>query len=132
RSIENLMQMTAGYGRVAVAVGDDLALLGDADGPLHRGGRLREDREVGRAAAAPDATAPPVELLQQHAAPLADVRQRLLRLVQPPLGHQVAAVIRAVRVADNSLLAASARGISHRIHTILISLLPTHTGVFQD
>ena len=46
---------------VRIFARNDLALFGEADLPLHGAGRLRQDRLVARATAAPDRAAAPVE-----------------------------------------------------------------------
>ena len=53
--------------RIGVLARDDLALLGDAQPAGHAARRLREDRLVRRAAAAPDGAAAAVEQPQLHA-----------------------------------------------------------------
>ena len=63
----------------------------------------------GRAAAAPDRAAAPVEQAQGDAVLLRDLGQRGLGDVQLPVGRQIAAVLVAVRVADHDFLLPAAR-----------------------
>ena len=87
---------------------DHLALLGQADLPVHRARRLRQDRLVARAAAAPDGAAAAVEQAQRDAvlvAQLGEQRdQRDLGAVQLPVAGEAAAVLVAVAVAEHDVL----------------------------
>ena len=49
--VDDLLQVAGGDGRVAIAVGEALALLGDAEAAGDGTGRLGQDGAVGRAAA---------------------------------------------------------------------------------
>ena len=89
---------------IGILAGDRLALLGDADLPLHRAAGLGQDRLVARAAAAAHRSAPAVEQAQLDAVPAEDVDQADLRLVQLPAGGDEAAVLVAVRIAEHDLL----------------------------
>ncbi len=73
-------------------------------------GRLREDRRVGRAAAAPGAAAAAVEDRQLEPALPCDRGERLLGAIDRPLGREVAAVLAGVGVADHQLEPSAARG----------------------
>ena len=61
---------------MAVAVGDHLALLGDAEPAVDGAARLGQDGAVGRPAAAADGAAAAVEDLHGDARPAAGLRQR--------------------------------------------------------
>ena len=50
----DLLEVPPGDGDVGEVGGDDLALLGELEAAVHRPRGLREDRPVGRSAAAPD------------------------------------------------------------------------------
>ena len=76
--------MPLGDGRVAVAVGDHFALLGDAQAAVDGAGRLRQDGPVGRPAAAADRAAAAVEDLHGHAGAAHQFAQLALRPVQRP------------------------------------------------
>ena len=77
--------------------------------PLLRLARHRDDRAVRAPAAAPDRAAASVEQAEVDAVLAAHAAERLLRLVQRPVRHPVAAVLVAVRVAEHDLLEAAAR-----------------------
>src|SRR6185436_14157973 len=77
---------------------------------IDRSGRLREHRVVAWPAATADGAAAAMEKPQPHAVRLADVAQALGRLVERPVGGDVAAVLVAVRIAEHHfLLGAAAR-----------------------
>ena len=94
---------------IRVARGDDLALLGQLEAPVHRARRLAADGPVGRPAAAADGPAAAVEERQLHAVPARGRDERRLRLVELPVGGQEAARLVGVRVAQHHLLAIAAR-----------------------
>src|SRR5579871_4082654 len=96
-------------GKEAVAKGDDLALLREADAPVEAAGGLRDDRATGAPAAAPDGAAAPVKEAQADAGLFAHPGKARLRVVQRPYGGQIAAVLAAVRVAEHDLLEVAAR-----------------------
>ena len=93
----------------AVLEGDRLALLGHAEPAGRVPRRLREDRRVRGAAAAPGAAAAAVEDRQLDAAARGERGELLLRAPDRPLRRQVAAVLARVRVADHHLEAAVRR-----------------------
>ena len=72
--------------------GDHLALLGEADLPVHGARRLREDRLVARAAAAADGAAAAVEEAQRDAVLARSAREQLdqrdLGAVQLPVAGE--------------------------------------------
>jgi hypothetical protein len=87
---------------------DHLALLGQAELPVHRAGRLREDRLVARPAAASDRAAAAVEQAQRDAvvAPQAgeQIDQVDLGAIQLPGAGEAAAVLVAVAVGQHDVL----------------------------
>src|SRR5690606_11559080 len=87
--VENLLQMATGNRGVAVTIGDHLALLRDADAPLHRQRRLGANGAVGWAAAPRDAAAPPVKELQHDAMRAADAGKLSLGDVQAPVRREI-------------------------------------------
>ena len=97
-----------GHGDVARAEfgGDHFALFRDADTALHAALGLGLDRGKGRAAAAPDRTAPTVEQLHRRAGLRKDRLQRLACLVEAPGRGDVAAILVAVGIADHHFLMA--------------------------
>ena len=101
----DLLEVPLGDGRVGVVGRDDLALLGELEPAVHGAGRLREDRAVGGPAAAADGAAATVEQRERDAVAPGDGDQRLLRLVEQPVGGQDAALLGRVRVAQHHLLA---------------------------
>ncbi len=104
------MQVPPRDGRIAVAVGDHLALFGDLDAALHRAGRLGQDSAVGRTAAAPDAPAAPVEQFQPDVLRPAQVAEPLLGEIHAPVRGEIAAVFAAVGIAEHDLLVIAAPG----------------------
>ncbi len=94
--------------RVGVLARDHLALLGEAQRAVDAPRRLREHRVVARPAAAADGAAAAVEQAQPHAARPAGVEQRFGRLVERPVGGEVAAVLVAVGIAEHHLLLVAA------------------------
>ncbi len=95
---------------MAIAVGDDLALLGDADAAADGAGRLGQDGAVGRAAAASDGAAAAVEQRHHHIVGGTRRGQRVLSLIKLPVGGQIAGVLVAVGVADHDRLPATGAG----------------------
>ena len=80
---------------IGIFARNDLALLGDADLPLHRAARLGEDRVVARAAAAPDRAAAAVEEADAYAVPAEDFDEADLGLVEfPARGDEAAVLVR--------------------------------------
>ncbi len=94
--------------RVRVFAGDDLALLGDANGTLDRTRRLSQDRLVARPAAAPDRAAATMEEARLDVVTAEDVDERHLGLVELPAGGQETAILVAVGIAEHDLLNAAA------------------------
>src|SRR5690606_23073837 len=101
------LQVTAADLGIGVFARDRLALLRHPELSVHRPRRLREDRLVARAAAAPDGTAPPVEEAQPQAVSPEQLDETDFRLVQLPARGDVAAVLVAVGIADHHLLQAA-------------------------
>ena len=93
-----------GQQRVAVLVGERLALLGDPQPCADRPGGLAEDRPARRAAAAADARAATVEESPAHASVAAHLADVTLGLVQRPVGGEEADVLVRVGVAEHHLL----------------------------
>ena len=87
-----------------VLVRDHLALLGQLDLAVERAPRLGEDGGVGRAAAAPDRAASPVEEAKPDAVALGDVAKVALAAVDLPLARGHAGRLVGVRVAEHDLL----------------------------
>ncbi len=87
----------------------DLTLFGDADLPLHRAARLRQDRVVAWTAAAPDRAAAPMEEADAHAMLAEDFDQADLRLVKLPARGDEAAVLVRIGIAEHHLLLAALR-----------------------
>ena len=102
--VDQLLDVPLGDGVVAVAVGDHLALLGDADAPVDGAVRLGQDDAVGRPAAAPDGPAPAVEERDADARAQRQLRQLDLRPVQRPRRLQETRLLVAVGVAEHDLL----------------------------
>ena len=88
--------------------GNDFALLGQADLPVHRARRLREDRLVARPAAAPDRAAAAVEESQRQRMRVAQAveqfDQRRAGAIQLPVAGEKSAVLVAVAVAEHDVL----------------------------
>ena len=84
-------------------------LFGDANLPLHRAARLREDRLVARTAAAPDGAAAPVEETDAHAMLAEHFDKADLRLVKLPARGDEAAVLVRIGIAEHHLLLAAPR-----------------------
>src|SRR6516225_9309328 len=93
---------------VRVFAGDDLALLGDADGTLHGTRRLSKDRLIAGPAAAADRAAAAVEQAQPDLMAPEHLDERQLRLVEFPAGGQETAILVAVGIAEHDLLHAAA------------------------
>src|SRR5258708_22863204 len=89
--------------RVAITIGDYLALLGHLDTPLHRISWRRQNRLIGRAAPAPDTAPASVKQFQPDALLSGQTRQGLLRSVQAPVRSQIPTILVAVRVANHDL-----------------------------
>ena len=98
------LQIAAADLGIGVFAGDDFALLGDADLPVHRAARLRQDRVIARPAAAADRAAAAVEQPQPDAVTLEHLDQPDLGLVQLPARGEKAAVLVAVGIAEHHLL----------------------------
>ena len=93
-----------GEGGQEVLVRDDLALLGHLDLAGECSPRLGEDGLMGRATAAPDASAATVEEAQLHAMFGAHVTQHTLGAVDLPLTGRDARVLVGVRIAEHDFL----------------------------
>ncbi len=102
--VDDLFQVAAGDGRVAVPLVYHFALFGDADTAVYRAGWLCQNRTVGRATAARNRAAAPVEEHYLYIMGFARLGQCFLRLVQFPVGGHVARVLVAVGVADHDRL----------------------------
>ena len=90
---------------IGIFAGDDLALLGQADLPFHGPGRLRQDRLIARAAAAPHRAASPVEEPQRDMRPFFEqLRELRRRPVELPIRGEEAAVLVAVGIAQHDVL----------------------------
>src|SRR5262249_22710556 len=89
---------------VRVLAGDDLALLGDADGALHGAAGLRQDGLEAGSAAASDRAAAAVEEAEAHAVALEHLNERDLGAVELPAGGEEAPVLVAVRISQHHLL----------------------------
>ena len=102
--VQRLFEVAARQDRVAVLVGQRLALLGDAQPRVDGPRRLPEDRAAGRATPTADAGAAPVEEAPAHPGAAAHVADLPLRLVQRPVRREEARVLVAVAVAQHDLL----------------------------
>ncbi len=96
------------FERRRVFAGDDLALLGDANGTLDGADRLGEDRLVARSAAAADRAAATMKEAQPDIVAPEYFDERDLRLVELPARGQETAILVAVGVAQHDLLDAAA------------------------
>ena len=96
-----------GNRRDAVALGHDLALLGHAQVAGDGGWRQRQHRLGRRAAPASQGAAPPVEESHVQLELARQPGQALLRVVELPIGSNVAAVLYAVGIADHADLVAA-------------------------
>src|SRR5690606_41987206 len=85
-------------------VGNDLSLLGDLDGTVDRPERLSEDRLVGGPTAPAHGAAAAVEEPKRHAVAAGGAAQRLLCLVDLPLGGGDSPGLVGVRGAEQHLL----------------------------
>mgnify|MGYP007078178527 CR=1 FL=1 len=83
-----------------------LALNRHPQPPANGPGRLRQNRQVGRAPTPPHGAAPAVEQGEAHAVLAGDGGELLLDLVQAPRGGEAASVFAGIRVADHALLLA--------------------------
>src|SRR5690606_39444159 len=101
-----------------VAERDHLALLGEADASVLRRRRHGGDREVRAPAATTDSPAAAVEQAEIDVVPAAHTPERILRAVQRPVGHPVATVLVAVRVAEHALLGPAAHLELHGVYAI--------------
>ncbi len=99
--MDQLLQVAAGDGRVAVIFINHFALLGDANTAVHRPRRLGQNRLIGRATAAGNGSATAVEQHHHHLMLAAGGSQCLLRLVQFPVSRQIPGVLVAVGIADH-------------------------------
>src|SRR5207244_2690560 len=106
--IHDLFQVAMGDRGETVAERNDLALLGESNPAVEAAWRLREDGPVRASAAAPDRPSTAMEQSKTDAVIPAHFRQARLRIVQRPVGGQVAAVLAAVRVAEHDLLKVAA------------------------
>ena len=84
--------------------GEHLALLGHLQAAVDGARRQRQDRVVGRTAAAPDRAAPAVEEDPADAVASQHLGDPTLSAVGPPAGCHVADVLVGVGVADHDLL----------------------------
>ena len=108
-SVHDLVEVPFGDSLVAVAIGDDLALLGDAEGAVDRAGRLGQDRVVGWAAAATHSAAATVEYADGDTVFAGEGCQVALDLVESPGGLDEAAFLVAVGIADHHFLQVAAQ-----------------------
>src|SRR5690606_27120586 len=76
------------------------------------------DREVRAPAATTDSPAAAVEQAEIDVVPAAHTPERILRAVQRPVGHPVATVLVAVRVAEHQLLEPAPRLELHGVYAI--------------
>src|SRR5207248_1439479 len=83
-------------GRQAILLVDHLALLGDADAPVHGAGWAGQDGLVRGTAPAAHGAAAAVEQLQAHTVPRSHLDQAALHPVELPRGGDDTAVLRAV------------------------------------
>ena len=90
--------------RLEYFAGDDLALLGDADGALHGAPRLRQNCLIARPTAAADRAAATVKKTQADVVAPKDLDQLDLGLVELPPGGEKSAILVAVRVSEHDLL----------------------------
>ena len=100
-------EVSPAYLRMRIFRRDHLALLGDADLPLHSARGLREDGLITRAAAAADGSAAAVEQAQRDPMTAEGVDQRDFRLVELPARGQKAAILVAIGIAEHHLLGAT-------------------------
>src|SRR5260370_4040359 len=91
--------------RIAVARKYDLALLGHLESTGHGSWGLGADRAIGRAAAAPERSAAPMEHRESNVAALGPRRQLRLRLVQRQRRRQRSDLLGRIRVAEHHLYA---------------------------
>ena len=108
RRRRDLLEVALGDRRVGVVGGDDLALLGELEAPVHGSRGLGEDRAVRGTAAAADGAAAAVEQGEPDVVPAGGRDQRLLRLVQEPVRREEAALLGRVGVAEHDLLGVAA------------------------
>ena len=110
--VDELLQVALREVAARVAVGDGLALLGEAEAPGHRFSGLGQDGAVGGPSAAAHGPAAAVEEQQSHVVAPAHLRERALRAVELPVRGDVAGVLVGIAVADHHRLAAAdaARG----------------------
>ena len=109
RGGSHLLEVSPGDGDVGEVGRDDLPLLGELEAAVHRPRGLREDRAVGRPAAAPDGATPTMEQRERDAVPPGDAHQRLLRPVEEPVRGQEPALLGRIRVAQHHLLGVATR-----------------------
>ncbi len=107
--IEDLLEMALGNRGMAIAIGDDLALFGEAHAALDRALGLRENGAVGRPAATADGAAAAMEDLHGHLGAPAQFSKLALGAIKGPGGLQKAAFLVAVRVADHDFLQVAAQ-----------------------
>src|SRR5205807_1869945 len=84
------LEVAAAQFRVRVLARNHFALLGDADGGLHRAERLRENRLIAGPAAASDRATAAVEEAQADLMPPKHLDERDLRFVEFPARGQKA------------------------------------------
>ena len=101
--------MPAREPRVGVARGHGLSLLGEAQPPPHRLGRLGEHGPVGGTAAPAHRAPPPVEEGEGHPALQAERGHGALGEMQLPVRGHVSRLLVGVAVADHDRLAAAPR-----------------------
>ena len=85
-------------------------LFGDLDVAVHGARRLRQNRVMNRATAASHRAAAPVEQPATETVRCGERRRLLLRLIQPPVGSQNAAVLAGIGVADHHVLHPTSSG----------------------
>jgi hypothetical protein len=107
RGREERLEVAAADLAVGVLARDHLALLREPELALHAARRLREDRVVAGAAATPDRAAAAVEEAKPHARLAKHGDQRRLRLVELPVGGDVAAILVAVGISEHHFLHAA-------------------------
>ena len=104
---ERQVQVPTGDFRVAVLVGDDLALFSEFDLAVQDAVGLGENRGVGRPAAPADGSTPAVEHPDGDPGVRRDVPDGPEGLVDFPLGGSDPAVLVGIGVADHDLLGAA-------------------------
>ena len=102
---DDQLELAAADLRIGVFRGDDLALLGHADLAVHRARRLRQDRVIGRSAAAPDRSAAPVEEAHREVREgREEFGERGRGAIELPDARDDSAVLVAVGIAEHDVL----------------------------